>query len=80
MDLINAVLSWPTHIHTLCILSNANKFVEMTANAYENTARNTVWCAVCDLARHIQYKGVSKHLILFGSDVDLFEGAPFPSD
>ena len=36
--------------------------------------------AVYHLAEHIQNNTVSKHLILFGADVSLFEGAPFPDD
>ena len=79
MDLIKAVVSSPSHHDTLCIVSNANDIVMMTYKTYMQTARNDMWCAAHTLAEHIKNKGVSKHLILFGSDVNMFEDAPFPS-
>ena len=39
-----------------------------------------MWDAVKDLAEHIKNNAVSKHIILFGADVSLFEGAAFPDD
>ena len=47
---------------------------------YLKTTREDVGKAVYHLAEHIQNNTVSKHLILFGADVSLFEGAPFPDD
>ena len=78
-DLIGAVSSSKNHHSTLCIISNANKVVDMNFQTYMQTTRNNMWDAICKLAKHIA-NNVSKHLILFGSDVDLFEGAKFPKD
>ena len=66
-DLIEEVIGSGRRHDTLCIISNANKVVSMKWTEYLKTAREDVWTAVY-------------HLILFGADVSLFEGAPFPDD
>ena len=80
VDLIKAVVRSPSRHDMLCILSNANKVVSMNWARYEQTTRQDVWDAVKDLAEHIKNNAVSKHIILFGADVSLFEGAAFPDD
>ena len=80
LTLIQAVVRTPSRHDTLCILSNANKVVEMNWTQYDQTARHAVWGAVQLLAEHIKNNAVSKHIILFGADVDLFPGVPFPDD
>ena len=80
VDLIEEVLGSGRRHDTLCIISNANKVVSMKWTEYLKTTREDVWKAVYQLAEHIQNMVVSKHLILFGADVGLFEGAPFPDD
>ena len=80
VDLIEEVIGSGRRHDTLCIISNANKVVSMKWTEYLKTTREDVWKAVYHLAEHIQNNTVSKHLILFGADVSLFEGAPFPDD
>ena len=79
-DLIEKVIGSGRRHDTLCIISNANKVVSMKWIEYLKTTREDVWKAVYHLAEHIQNNTVSKHLILFGADVSLFAGAPFPDD
>ena len=79
-DLIEKVIGSGRRHDTLCIISNANKVVSMKWIEYLKTTREDVWKAVYHLPEHIQNNTVSKHLILFGADVSLFAGAPFPDD
>ena len=80
VDLIYRVVQSPNGHHTLCIISNANGVVDMTWAVYNERHRLNVQRAVSSLAQHIGKNSVSKHLILFGADVKLFEGAKFPDD
>ena len=80
VEIIKAVVACDGVHDTICILSNLNKVVEMNWDRYMQTTRLEVWSAVMDLAEHIKNKAVSKHLILVGADVDLFDGAAFPND
>ena len=79
-DLIGQVIGSGRRHDTLCIVSNANKVVSMKWTEYSKTTRGDVWKAVCHLAEHIRKNTVCRHLVLFGADVSLFEGAPFPDD
>ena len=65
---------------TLCIVSNANKVVEMQWTRYCETSRHDVWKAVYRFAGHIRKGSILSHLVLFGTHVTLFKGAPFPKD
>ena len=79
-DLIEEVIGSGRRHDTLCIVSNANKVVSMKWTEYSETTRGDVWKAVYHLAEHIRKNTVCRHLVLFGADVSLFEGAPFPDD
>ena len=78
VEIIEKVVDCPHSYHTLCIISMANKVVDMDWKFYEETTRTEVRRAITTLANHIKDKRVSKHLILFGADVALFEGAANP--
>ena len=79
-DLIGQVIGSGRRHDTLCIVSNANKVVTMSWTRYCETTRGDVWRAVWRLAEHVRERSVCRHLILFGADVGLFKGAPFPDD
>ena len=80
VEIIKKVVMCPDPHGTLCIVSNANKVVDMDWKCYESATRDETWLAITTLASHIKDKPVSKHLILFGADVNLWVGAKFPSD
>ena len=80
VELIKAVLRSPEPITTLCVASKPNKVVDMTWEYWFAHARDLYWKTILDLADHIRSNSVSRHLILFGADADMFEGVPHPDD
>ena len=78
--LIRQIKEYPKPHDKLCIITNLNKIVDMTHDEYYEEHRETVWLAVVELKKHVLAKGVKQHLIICGTDVDLFDGAKFPED
>ena len=79
-ELVDAVTRSPVQHDKLCIVSMGNKFVEMNWDLYMQIRETKVWPAALRLAERITKNAVKEHLILFGGDVTLWEGAKWPTE
>ena len=79
-ELVDAVTRSPMQHDKLCIVSMGNKVVEMNWDFYMQIRETKVWPAALRLAERITKNAVKEHLILFGGDVALWEGAEWPTE
>ena len=82
-ELITLVLQHP-HIRgnqqhdTLCIISMGNKYIGLNLHTWHADGWSLkAHQAIRKLAAHIDSKGVKRHLILYGGDVEMFRGPQF---
>ena len=79
-ELVDAVTRSPMQHDKLCIVSMRNKVVEMNWDFYMQIRETKVWPAALRLAEHITKNALKEHLILFGGDAALWEGAKWPTE
>ena len=82
-ELITLVLQHP-HIRgnqqpdTLCIISMGNKYIGLTQHKWHADGWSLkAHQAIGKLAAHIEKNGIKRHLILYGGDVEMFQGRQF---